>query len=393
MLRRHLWFSLKPRTLFTMASLLRFAPLMRLLILGMAILCSACAPQRPPVPPGEIPAPTTVAAADEQYGQEVLAQLIERYPLSRDDADIERVRVITDRLTTAANANGEPWHVYVLDGADTKNAAATRGNYIFVWTGMLRTVENDDELATVLAHEIGHVLAGHTAPDPSEEVSRMIAGVAGAVTGHTVSARGGGPLADLASALVQSAIEAVLVNPTSQSRELEADHIGLFLMADAGFDPATGIEFWRRATADPQLRGGPLQFLSSHPSSDDRLTRLEEYLGRATERYNASQNGKAPAPKPGRASPDPIPDTTSTERANEPIDWVVAGPIVPVYAKPDRRSDVVAELALGAAVRGPTVGERWVEISEPARGFIEKVDLDVVLPEDWTDSPDRTNEK
>jgi len=363
----------------------------RLFCLGALTICAACAPQRPPVPPGEIPAASAVLAPDEQYGQEVLAQLIEQFPLSRNDGDIERVRAIADRLTTAANANGEPWHVYVLEGGDTKNAAATRGNYIFVWTGMLRSVENDAELATVLAHEIGHVLAGHTAPDPSEEVSRMIAGVAGAVTGHTVSARGGGPLADLASALVQSAVEAVLVNPTSQNRELEADHIGLFLMADAGFDPTTGIEFWRRATFDPELRGSPLQFLSSHPSSEERLTRLEEYLGRATERYHASKNGTVQPPKPDQPKPEPAPLAAPAERDREPIDWVVATTIVPVYEKPDRRSDVVAELAAGATIRGPTVGERWVEISEPARGFIEKVELDVVLPEDWIDSPNRTD--
>lgn len=356
----------------------------RILLIGGALTVAACAPQRPPVPPGEIPTAATVAAADERYGQQVLAQLVERYPLSRDDAAIERVRAVTDRLTTAANANGEPWHIYVLDGADTKNAAATRGNYIFVWTGMLRSVGNDAELATVLAHEIGHVLAGHTAPDPNEEVSRMIAGVAGMVTGHTVSARGGGPLADLASSVVQSVIEAVLVNPTSQSRELEADHIGLFLMADAGYDPNTGMEFWRRARFDPQLRGAPVQFLSSHPSTEERLIQLEEYLERATERYSAARSGIAPTSRPEREHQRQELPITPTDPAPESIDWVVVGPIVPVYAKPDRRSDVLAELAAGASIRGPAVGKRWVEITEPTPGFVEKIELDVILPEDWT---------
>ncbi|MFM1847572.1 MAG: hypothetical protein RL417_1046, partial [Pseudomonadota bacterium] len=262
---------------------------------SLLLVLAGCAPQRPPIPPGEIPQAIPVAATDEQYGQTVLAELVERYPLSQDDAAIERVREIADRLTTAAHASREPWHVYVLEGQDLKNAAATRGNYIFVWTGMLSSVKNDEELATVMAHEIGHVLAGHTAPDPHEEVSRMIAGVAGAVTGHTVSSRGGGPLANIASSLVEAAIEAVLINPTSQSRELEADHIGLFLMADAGYDPTVGIEFWRRAQFDPALGGAPLEFLSSHPSTEERFTQLQEHLGRAEERFHASKNG---SPRP-----------------------------------------------------------------------------------------------
>ena len=363
------------------------SPFLRVVL--ATLLLTACAPLRPPVPPGEIPAPTPVAAKDEQYGQAVLAELVERYPLSKDDQAIERVREITDRLTAAANAGGEPWHVYVLEGDDLKNAAATRGNYIFVWTGMLTSIRNDAELATVIAHEIGHVLAGHTAPDPHAEVSRMIAGVAGAVTGHTVSSRGGGPLANIASSLVEAAIEAVLINPTSQSRELEADHIGLFLMADAGFDPSSGIEFWRRAQFDPELRGAPLEFLSSHPSTEDRFIQLEAFLGRAQERYDASKNvpkqgDSAPIPSPSRtAAQVDIPDSAPT---SEPLDWVIAASIAPVFASPDRGSEVVAELAAGAAIRGTPRGERWVEITGPTKGFIEKVDLDVVLPDDWIDS-------
>jgi len=339
---------------------------------------------------GDIPTVQAVSADDERYGQSVLAELVERYELDRDDANIERVRIITDRLTEAANAGSEPWHVYVLKDDDFKNAAATRGNYIFVWTGMLRTVANDAELATVLAHEIGHVLAGHTAPDPNDEVNRMIAGVAGAVTGQAVGAYGYGPVAEIANALVKAAVEAVIVNPVSQDREFEADHIGLFLMADAGFDPAEGVEFWRRAQFDESLSGGLLEFLSTHPSTDERFTKLSVYLPDATERFERAKRGEPPPPPRGGGdhavhsnTPQPREPNAATVADDSDIgapieiDWIVDAPIIPVYAAPNTSSEVIAELAGGARLRGTAVGARWVEIEEPAPGFVEKVDLAV----------------
>jgi hypothetical protein len=81
------------------------------------------------------------------------------------------------------------------------NAAATRGNYIFVWTGLLKKVQNEGELATVLAHEIGHVLAGHTTPTPEEETRQIMAQGLGIAAREVLAARGyGGLLGQLARA-------------------------------------------------------------------------------------------------------------------------------------------------------------------------------------------------
>jgi predicted Zn-dependent protease len=357
---------------------------------GLVVVLCGCGARRPPVPVGDVPAVQAVSADDERYGQSVLAELVERYELDRDDANIERVRLITDRLTEAANAGSEPWHVYVLKDDNFKNAAATRGNYIFVWTGMLRTVSGDDELATVLAHEIGHVLAGHTARDPNDEVNRMIAGVAGAVTGQAVGAYGYGPVADIANILVKAAIEAIIVNPVSQEREFEADHIGLFLMADAGYDPTAGVEFWRRAQFDDSLSSGLLEFLSTHPSTDERFAKLSVYLPDAADRYERAKRGEPSSPAPGKADDaapprapgvkEPSSGTViadSSPGAPIEIDWVVDAPIIPVYAAPDTSSEVIAELAGGARLRGTAVGERWVEVAGATPGFVEKVDLAV----------------
>ena len=258
-----------------------------ILLLASSLIASGCAPSRIPITPGTIPEQASVSSTDEQYGHEVLAKLTERYPLSNDDKHIERVRNVVERLSSAANATGNPWHAYVLVGDNFKNAAATRGNFIFVWTGMLREVKDDTELATVLAHEMGHALAGHTLPDPAEEANAMMAGIAGNVAKQIVYRQGGtvAGLAGLAGVLVAESIKAIIVNPESQRQELEADHIGLFIMARAGYNPQKAIEFWKRVQLQPGFSGSSLDFLSSHPSSESRIQRLEEYSFRAQWMY------------------------------------------------------------------------------------------------------------
>lgn len=340
----------------------------------LALLCLAaasCAASRRPVPPGVIPEQSTLYSEDEKYGHEVLNNLTQQYPLDRDDARIFRVRDIVDRLTKAARADHNPWNVYVLVGDDFKNAAATRGNYIFVWTGILKAAQSDAELATILAHEIGHVLAGHTERNPAEETNRIIAGIAGAATGTVIGNRGlGGPVSDLAELVVRASLEAFLVNPDLQAKELEADQIGLFMMADAGYNPEEALTFWRRVQSDPDFRGFPIEFLSSHPSSAQRLEKLSLQIDDANERYRQAI-GAAPRRPPAvnhyaAARPDP-----SHVPAGRGELWEVLEPRVAVHIAADRSSPVVETFNRGVEVRVVSIHDRWLEISEPRSGFVQ----------------------
>lgn len=294
------------------------------LVVSQLLMCCliGCAPTRPPVPPGEVPSADYVSAQDEAYGHEVLSELSEKFELDRDDNHINRVRDLVDRLADGGHVNQDPWHVHVLKDDTFKNAAATRGNFVFVWTGMLNTVQNDDELATILAHEMSHVLAKHTAEDPAEETSSILAGVAGSVASAVLSQQGLGPLADLGEVLTRELIGAVLINPGAQEHELEADQIGLFLMADSGFDPQSAIDFWRRVQNDPDFSNDFLGFLSSHPSSSDRLHALERYLPQAQERYRNSPQRRASSSKsrtkPTKNSQDKSPSTRKREAYQAP---------------------------------------------------------------------------
>lgn len=332
----------------------------------LIIVISACS-TRPAFPPGEIPRASTVSPEDEEYGQKVLATLTAEYPLSRNDDYINRVRDIVMRVAKAAHAENEPWHTYVLEGDSVVNAAATRGNHVFVWTGILHTVSNDDQLATVIAHELGHVLAGHTKTTADEEAGAILSEASGQIVGAVLQQTQLGPLANIAAAAVSELMKAIFVNPESQRQELEADQIGVFLMADAGYDPQSAITFWSRMAKNPGGTGPGLSFLSTHPANEDRLTAIDALMPAANIRYEATKHpkGKLSLPKEKPAS--------KPQALNQ-------GPVVTkggaaVLSDPSPGAILVKELKGGQKVKVDfTLGD-WVKISKPVTGFILKANL------------------
>lgn len=258
----------------------------RLLTVALSLLLLVGCSGRTPVTPGYIPTATDLSLEDEQYGHAVLAEVTKTYPISHDRGAVLRVRGIADKLTRAAGADAHPWHIYVLEGDSVVNAAATRGNHLFVWTGMLRTATTDGELATVIAHELGHVLAQHTKPTPGEEAARVMADTSGTIAGQIVQTQPGyASLAQLAAILVSEGVKAIAVNPNSQRLEYEADHIGFFMMADAGYDPREALRFWSKMARAESIDAPGLQFFSSHPATDERLAELETLLPEAEARF------------------------------------------------------------------------------------------------------------
>jgi len=350
----------------------------------------ACAPGRTPVPPGEIPTQQTVDRSDEEYGHQVFRALSDQFPLDQDDENIFRVRNIVEKLTQVRENDRSIWHVYILKDDNFKNAAATRGNFIFIWTGMLNTVQNDAQLATVLAHEIGHILAGHTQPSPQEAVNQMLSGLAGEIAAQVIYQQGGaiGALAGLGQLITSQAFQATLVNPESRRKELEADHIGLFLMAEAGYDPQEAVRFWELAEQDGSFGGSTtLAFLSTHPASKTRLQQLRALLPEASRRYQLAERGELEhstyeyrtGSQPTRewVAPEgwvrgeedlhefassPLPRSTSSG-------WRVVEDSSPVYQRPDFNSPKVGSLSRGDQLVVREEQRRWLRISAPLEGY------------------------
>jgi Zn-dependent protease with chaperone function len=260
----------------------------------ICIIFAGCAARRHAIAPGEIPHWSATSQEDNLYGERVLAQLSANFPPSRDSHDIAQTRRVVATLARAAGSPQGGWRVYVFADDQIKNAAATRGNYIFIWSGLLRVVQGDDELAAIIAHEMAHVLAQHVMPNPAEQLSEAMASVGGTAASQIIAGGGGATsmAAQLGGAIVEQGIRGLVINPESRRQEFEADQIGLFLMADAGFNPDAAVAFWERVQSDPAFSGGQLEFFSTHPSSTKRSAYLRSLLPAARQRGQRILNNR-----------------------------------------------------------------------------------------------------
>jgi predicted Zn-dependent protease len=163
------------------------------------------------------------------------------------------------------------------------NAAAIAGGRIIVYTGILPVAQTDAGLATIIGHEVGHVMAHHTA----ERISQyQLVNIAGAVAGAA-------GLSDLTMAAVGLGVQVGVLLPYSRANESEADHIGILLMAKAGYDPRESVALWQRMSRTTGEAGRGPEFLSTHPNPEMRIADLQGWMPQAWPYY---QNNSLPLP-------------------------------------------------------------------------------------------------
>ncbi|KAN0065064.1 metalloendopeptidase [Thecaphora frezii] len=163
------------------------------------------------------------------------------------------------------------WEVFVINDPDQKNAFVLPGGKIFVFTGILPICANEDGLATVLGHEMAHQVARHSA----EKLSGLHVFVVAAAMLEAV--------VGLDAGLSRMALTLLLSLPNSRKMELEADRIGLDIMAKACYDPREASRLWQRMEASEGGSGGGLgdaakALLSTHPVNSQRIRKMEEWL-------------------------------------------------------------------------------------------------------------------
>ncbi|MBC7384992.1 MAG: M48 family metallopeptidase [Cryobacterium sp.] len=188
----------------------------------------------------------------------------------------------------AGDATGvSSWEIVVFKDK-TANAFALPGGKIGVHTGMLPVAKTPGQLAAVLGHEVGHVIAKHGNERVSEGmITQGLASVA------AISVKDP-KYQSLVMAGLGIGAQYGIALPHSRTQESEADLIGLDLMARSGFDPRESVGLWQNMSA---ASGGnaPPQFLSTHPSNETRISALQSHIPEALTKYEAAQKaGKAP---------------------------------------------------------------------------------------------------
>jgi len=172
------------------------------------------------------------------------------------------------------------WEVVVFDD-DQVNAFALPGGKIGVYTGLLKVAANQHQIAAVVGHEIGHVIAKHG----NERMSNSaVIGIGQQAVGAVLAANQVGQT----PAIMQALGVGLQFGSLKYSRvhESEADEIGLTLMAKAGFEPSESVELWKNMAAQSGGNSQP-EFMSTHPLPATRIENLQRQLPSAQKLYSA----------------------------------------------------------------------------------------------------------
>lgn len=195
----------------------------------------------------------------------------------------EKVRHITGRIIYQAielhpHTRNWEWSIKVIDDPEVVNAWCMAGGKMAIYTGLINKVKpTDDELAQVLAHEISHALANHTA----ERMSVVMASQIG-LLGIGIASRNHDNRGAILAGSTAAAMLAIQL-PNSRSSETEADVMGLELAARAGYNPNAAATLWQKME---QVGGsGPAEFLSTHPAPGNRQSTLRNLAPRYMNLY------------------------------------------------------------------------------------------------------------
>ncbi len=222
-----------------------------------------------------------------QMGVQAFDQMKGQIPVEKDASTNQYVQCIAAPLVDALGENAKDWEVVVFKD-ESANAFALPGKKIGVHTGLLKVAKNEDQLAAVIGHEVGHVQARHS----NERVSQGFLAQGGILAAGLLA--GDSPNRNLILGLLGVGTQVGVLLPHSRTQESEADIIGLQLMAKAGFDPRQSVDLWKNMMA---ASGGqnPPEFLSTHPSGETRIEQLQAHMDEVMPVYQENQKaGRAP---------------------------------------------------------------------------------------------------
>ncbi len=233
------------------------------------------------------PSEASLANAAAQSWTEVKRQT----PTTNDPRYMGRLRNIGSRISQGAGRADKPWDYAVFD-SDTKNAFVLPGNRVGFYKGMMDFTDNDDQIAAIMGHEVGHVAGAHA----RERYSQMMLGQL-AIAGGTILAgsqlqkrckqattrreyndcmQSAGRNTQYLQAALGMGFQLGVVLPYGRRQELESDRLGVRYMAKSGYDPYQAVRLWEKMGAESPSRGP--EFLSTHPTPERRAQELSDYI-------------------------------------------------------------------------------------------------------------------
>lgn len=208
---------------------------------------------------------------------------------STNNRDAEMVRRVGQRITSAitnyytrqglaGELEGFQWEYNLVDDPAV-NAWCMPGGKIVVYTGLLPVTQNEAALAVVIGHEVTHAIAKHGNERMSQAMVAQGIGVAGGLL-----ASGNQRVSNIFNSIYGPGASIAVLLPNSRKQELEADRFGLIFTAMAGYNPQEAIGLWQRMEAMSNGQKPP-EFLSTHPSEQNRIEKLRQLMPEALKYY------------------------------------------------------------------------------------------------------------
>ena len=207
-----------------------------------------------------------------KLGYQSAQQVLKKEKISNDRQKTAMVKKVGKRIAKISNQKNFKWEFYLIDNEKQANAFCLPGGKVFVYTGLFKYIANEDELAAVMGHEIGHAIARHGA----ERMSRgQLAQISGSVLQAVMVGRG----SPTSTAMVMQAFgigtQLGVMLPHSREQENEADHIGVVLAAKAGYDAKAALTFWEKFAKSGKT---PPEYLSTHPAPANRIHNIRSII-------------------------------------------------------------------------------------------------------------------
>ncbi len=266
---------------------------MKQLLLALAIAATVTACATATSPTGRTQRVGAVSQQQlDQLGAQAFAQAKASKAQSSDSRQNAYVRCVVSAITRELPAQAQAQWETAVFADQSPNAFALPGGKVGINTGIFTVAKNQDQLAAVIAHEIGHVISRHH----DERITRQMGAQAGlGILGALIGSQYGEGAAQATSQVGGAAAQGLILLPNNRVQESEADVVGQQLMARAGFDPQQAVNLWENMISASGGARAP-EFLSTHPDPRARLSELNARATGLSSTYRqARASGRSPS--------------------------------------------------------------------------------------------------
>lgn len=240
-----------------------------ILVVFIAIIFAACTHKTPYTNRSQM-----ILISSEQelaLGKQSYDKTLKESKVILNTKDAKRVKQIGEKIAKVSKKNYN-WEFNLVDNK-AKNAFCLPGGKVVVYTGILEVAKNDDQLATVISHEIAHALARHGA----ERVSAGMLSQGIQTLGNIALSSQGSQYKQAFNIAYGLGSQYGVLMPYGRLQENEADEIGIYLMYNAGYDLNEAVKFWQNMSVGKKEG---IEFFSTHPSSINRIQNIENIISK-----------------------------------------------------------------------------------------------------------------